>query len=137
MKAILQAGLVYFATTFAVGFALGLVRVPLLVPRLGERYAVLCELPLMIAASAWIARWVVRRFSIPPQLPARAAVGALALALMLAAETSLGLLLRDQSLRESIAERDPVASVAYLASLALFAAFPALLGLLEQRRERL
>jgi hypothetical protein len=79
----------------------------------------------------------VRRFSIPPRLPARAAVGALALALMLAAETSLGLLLRDQSLRESITERDPVAGVAYLASLALFAAFPALLGLLERRREGL
>jgi hypothetical protein len=49
----------------------------------------------------------------------------------------LGLLLRDQSLRESITERDPVAGVAYLASLALFAAFPALLGLLERRREGL
>lgn len=58
---VLIRGSLYFALVFAVGFALGAVRVLWLVPRLGERAAELLEAPFMLAASFFFARWVVRR----------------------------------------------------------------------------
>jgi hypothetical protein len=39
MKNIIRAGLVYFAFVLGAGFVLGVVRVPFLVPRIGERWA--------------------------------------------------------------------------------------------------
>ena len=44
----LRAALVYFALVFGVGFLLGLIRVPFVVPRIGERYAELAEMPFAI-----------------------------------------------------------------------------------------
>ena len=134
MKQLLCAALAYFGTAFGVGFALGLVRVPLLVPRLGERTAELLELPLMLVACAFLARWALRRFRVPAQLLPRAVVGAIALALMLGAEALLVVALRGQSLARYAAERDPIAGSAYLLALLIFAALPALLGIAEQRR---
>lgn len=131
---LLRAGLVYFAATFGVGFALGMVRVPLLVPRIGERAAELLEMPLMLAAIVVVARWVVRRFELPVSFGARAAVGGIALALMLAAETLVVAAVRRETLGEYVAGRDPVAGSVYLAMLLLFGALPALLALLEGRR---
>lgn len=138
MKDLLCAALAYFGTAFGVGFALGLVRVPLLVPllvpRLGERTAELLELPLMLVACAFLARWVLRRFRVPAQPLPRAVVGAVALALMLGAEALVVVALRGQSLARYAAERDPIAGSAYLLALLIFAALPALLGIAEQRR---
>jgi len=53
---ILRTAARYFAIVFGVGFVLGAVRVPLLVPRLGERVAELAEMPLMFAAMPWLRR---------------------------------------------------------------------------------
>lgn len=130
---LLAAG-AYFGTAFGVGFALGLVRVPLLVPRLGERTAELLELPLMLVACAFLARWALRRFRVPAQLLPRAVVGAIALALMLGAEALVVVALRGQNLARYAAERDPIAGSAYLLALLIFAALPALLGIAERRR---
>ena len=42
-----KAGTAYFALVFGAGFVMGAIRVPLLVPRLGERVAELIEMPFM------------------------------------------------------------------------------------------
>ena len=44
---IIKAGLAYFALVMGAGFLLGMVRIPFLVPRFGERLAELMEMPLM------------------------------------------------------------------------------------------
>lgn len=75
----LRAGAAYFGWVFGVGFVLGSLRVPLLVPRLGERWAELLEMPLMALAIVLAARWVVRRFALVPHAGLRLAVGGLAL----------------------------------------------------------
>lgn len=124
---VLAAGAAYFGLVFAVGFALGTVRVLLVVPHLGERTAELLELPLMIAASLLSARFVLHRARLE-RTSQRLATGLVALALMLTAELTLVLTLRDLTLAEYVASRDPLSGSAYLLGLAVFAAAPVLVG---------
>jgi hypothetical protein len=125
---ILRVALSYFSLVFGCGFLFGAVRVPFLVPRLGERSAELLEMPLMAMAMLLAARFVVRR-----QLPAagpgtRAAVGFLALTLLLTAELGVGIGLEHRSLPAIVTDRDPIAGSVYLALLLLYALLPLLLG---------
>ena len=124
----LQAALLYFALVMGTGFALGSVRVPLLVPRIGERYAELIEMPFMLAAIVFAARHVVRRFALLPRPAIRLQVGFVALALAVVAELALAALLQGRSVAAYIASRDPVSGSVYLAMLMMFALMPAILG---------
>ncbi len=116
--------LAYFVVVFVVGFTLGTLRVLLVVPVLGQRYAELLEMPLMIGASFLAARWIVRRFRIPASAGRRLPVGLIALALLIAAELSIALPTRGIGLMEYVASRDPVAGSAYLFALGAFALMP-------------
>ena len=130
---IIKAGLVYFALVMGAGFLLGTVRVPFLVPRLGERLAELIEMPLMLVVIGLSARFVVRRFALPPTASVRLKVGFLALALAVCAELLLAAALQGQSVRAYIASRDPVSGSVYLAMLGLFALMPWLLARVQRR----
>lgn len=121
-----KAGLAYFAVVFGAGFLLGVLRVLLLVPRFGERYAELAEMPVMFLVVVISARGITRRFAIPPSASARLGMGGLALGLLLACE--LALVLQDRSLADYVASRDPVSGTVYLVMLMLFALMPALVG---------
>ncbi|WP_374503160.1 hypothetical protein [Zoogloea sp.] len=123
----IKAGMAYFALVFGAGFVLGALRVPFLVPRLGERMAELIEMPFMLVVMVMAARFIVRRFGLPGTAPSRLGVGLLALALLLGAEVLLAVMLQDRTLGEYVASRDPVSGTVYLAMLALFAAMPLLL----------
>ncbi len=124
----IRAAVVYFALVFVAGIVLGIVRIGWIVPVIGERAAELAEIPLMLVVVFVAARWVTRRFRLPHSLPVRAAVGAMALALLLAFELTVVLALRDMSLAQYLGSRDPVSGTAYLLALALFALMPSLLG---------
>lgn len=113
----------YFALVFGAGFLLGSIRVPWLVPRIGERAAELLEAPWMVAAILWSARFAVRRFP-SRDAPALLGSGVLALGMLLAVELTVVLTLRGLSLREYLEGRDPVAGAVYLALLVLFALAP-------------
>ena len=125
MRVIALASLSYFGIVFAVGFALGITRVLWLTPLLGERTAELMEIPVMTIVSFLAAGFVVKRFAVPGLLAALA-VGVIALALLLLLEFSLVLGLRDLTVAEYLATRDPVAGTAYTLSLLLFGLFPLL-----------
>ena len=127
----LQAALLYFALVMGTGFALGSVRVPLLVPRIGERYAELVEMPFMLVAIVLAARHVVRRFALSPRSVVRLQVGFVALALSVAAELMLAAVLQGRSVTAYIASRDPVSGPVYLVMLVMFALMPAILGYRE------
>lgn len=90
MSRAVTAGLLYFAAVFALGFLLGVIRVTLLVPRLGEATAVSIELPLMLLAAWVICGAVLRRRTVSPEIGARMAMAATYLALLLVAETLVG-----------------------------------------------
>lgn len=124
----IKAGITYFALVFGAGFALGMIRVPFLVPRLGERVAELIEMPFMFVAIVVSARFIIRRFSLPANVLARLGAGFLALGLLVAAEVLLAVALQDRTLGEYVASRDPVSGIVYLAMLALFAVMPLVLA---------
>jgi hypothetical protein len=127
MTQILKAGVLYFGTVFAVGFALGMVRVLWMVPQFGVRAAELIEAPFMLAASFLAARWTARRLAPPNTAWTRLQVGVIALTILLAVEFTLVLWVRGLSFREYLDSRDPVAGTVYLLLLAVFAVMPALL----------
>jgi predicted MFS family arabinose efflux permease len=56
----------YFMLVFGAGFVSGSIRVPFLVPRLGERAAELIEMPFMLVVIVLSAQFITRRFSLPP-----------------------------------------------------------------------
>ncbi|HSG65341.1 MAG TPA: hypothetical protein VLD39_10085 [Gammaproteobacteria bacterium] len=122
-----RAGASYFALVFAAGFALGVVRQLWVVPVLGERLAELAEMPLMLVAIVLAARWTSTRFGLARAARPRLAAGAIALALLLAAELTLVLALRGSTIADYVASRDPVSGTVYLVMLGIFAAMPALL----------
>lgn len=114
----------YFALVFGTGFALGAIRVPLLVPRLGVRMAELIEMPVMAVVIVLAARFIVRRFALPTTAALRLVVGGAALALLVAAELLLAVALQGQTVAAYIASRDPVSGSVYLLMLGVFALMP-------------
>ena len=123
----LQAGLLYFAAVFAVGFVLGTVRVLWAVPRFGPRGAELMEMPLMLVATILAAMWVVRWLAVPPGGWTRLGLGLVALGCLLLTEFTVVLQLQGLSIAEYVANRDPVSGIVYILMLALFALMPWLL----------
>lgn len=124
-----QAALRYYALVFGAGFVLGALRVTLLVPRLGERWAELLEMPVMFVVIWFAARHVDRRYALPLDGGTRLLVGTTALQLLILTELGLTLWLQPVPLAEYIASRDPISGSAYLAMLAVFALMPWLRGL--------
>ncbi len=124
MAPAIKAGLCYFALTFGAGFMLGPLRILVLMPRVGARVAELAELPVMIVVTWLAARWTVRRFRVPSSARLRLVMGALAFALLLAAEFSLVLPLQGLTLKQYFATRDPISGIAYYAALVLLALMP-------------
>lgn len=124
----IKAGMTYFSLVFAAGFVLGSIRVPFLVPRLGERAAELIEMPFMFAVVLVSARFIIKRFNLPANALPRLGAGLLALGLLVAAEVIIAVAIQNRTLGEYLASRDPVSGIVYLLMLVLFAAMPFLLG---------
>ena len=122
-----KAGASYFALVFGTGFVLGAIRVPFLVPRLGERVAELIEMPFMLTAIVLAARYIVRRFALSSSIREGLSVGLLGLALLLSAEALFVVVLQGKSLAQYVASRDPVSGSVFLAMLALFALMPSII----------
>ncbi len=125
---ILKAGILYFTVVFGAGFLLGPIRILWVVPRLGTRVAELLEAPIMFVITIVAARWIVRRFAMPPTPSSRLGMGGVALSLMLIAEFTLVVWLRGLSIREYLAGRDRVAGTVYYVLLGVFALMPLLVA---------
>lgn len=118
---------VYFVLVFGVGFVLGIIRVLWVEPQLGQRLAELLEAPLMLAAIFFAARFVTQRFRASREVDYFYS-GLMALILLVSVEFSVVLGLQHLSIREYLAERDPIAGAVYVVMLAIFAAMPWLVG---------
>ena len=92
---ILKGGALYFILVFATGFALGTIRTLWIAPLFGTRKAELMEAPVMLVAIVFSARWVALRLTIPRSWAQLLAVGLIALGLLLLAEFTVVLWIRD------------------------------------------
>lgn len=126
MRTVLTAALAYWALVFAVGFALGTLRVTLLAPAIGPFAAVACEVPVMLLASWWGAKVVLRHWPLPDRA-ARLAMGALALAVLMVAEAALARLAFGQSLSDWTAQLATAPGALGLAGQVVFALIPSFL----------
>ncbi|KPJ93590.1 MAG: hypothetical protein AMJ55_07700 [Gammaproteobacteria bacterium SG8_15] len=127
MRSMFIYGIAYFALVFGIGFLLGTLRVLVLVPAFGERYAELSELPLMLIAIYFSARLLLRKLPITPNIRYLYA-GVLALLLLLVFEFTVVLNLRDMSLQQYFSSRDPVSGAAYVFSLLIYMLMPYILA---------
>ena len=85
---ILRTALIYWACIFALGFALGTLRVLWGAQAIGETGFLSIEVPTLLGASALAARWLLRRNEIS-ELGDAFLMGAVAYALLMAAEFAL------------------------------------------------
>lgn len=132
MRTAFLAAITYFAMVFSVGFILGIVRVFLLVPSLGEQSAELLELPVMIVVSYFSAQFVVQQYSISTR-QSGLTLGAISLTVLLAAEFTLALAVRDISIVEYLHTRNTLSGYVYALSLVLYGIFPLVSVLIEER----
>ena len=128
MTLILRAALAYFGIVFGVGFLLGLLRVPLLVPRIGERWAELIEMPFMLITIVLSARWIVGKFGFQGRCGTAFLTGTSAAAVLLLVEFGVVFIVRGITPAEFITGRDPVSGMFYYLMIFVFAAMPALMS---------
>lgn len=83
---IIQVALLYFALVFVLGFLLGAIRAPFIVPNFGVSMAEILEMPLMLVGIILAARFVFGQFVIPNSVFPDLSVGLLAFSLTLIAE---------------------------------------------------
>ena len=122
------SGVAYFGIVFSFGFLLGVVRVTLIVRRVGTRAAELAEAPIMLLVTVLAALFVARRFLSPVSIRTRLLTGLTALSLLILAELGTVVLLQRQTLSGYLASRDPVSGSVYIVLLSLFAVMPAILA---------
>lgn len=124
LNKIMRAGFTFFAIVLGAGFVLGVFRVPFLVPRIGERWAELAEMPIMAIVIFLAAGFILRRFPAICSPGRSLAAGVLALALSVCAELGLAVALQSQTLTQFLHSRDKVSGSVYVALLLVFAVMP-------------
>lgn len=118
------AGFVYAILVFAVGFALGTIRVLILVPRVGATVAVLLETPVILAASWWVSRACIARLAVSRAVSARLIMGLVAFVVLMLAEVTLAAVLFGRTVAGYLASLITVPGAIGLAAQVAFAAFP-------------
>lgn len=130
---ILLSTLFYATLVFSTGFLCGCIRVPILEPLLGPRYAQLIEMPIMMVLTRRCAILTINQVKDSPgRMESQfihVAVGVLALVWLLAVEISMFVLLNPtKSWRDFLWERDPVAGTAFAGALVYMAVLPGALA---------
>jgi hypothetical protein len=126
MAASLLAGLAYFACVFSAGCVLGMIRVLLLVPAVGETAAVVMELPVILGWSWMVCGWLLRSLAVPSVPGCRIVMGLTAFVLLMLAELGLSVLLGGSSVGGWFAQYRQVPGLVGLLGQVAFALFPLL-----------
>ena len=133
MSAALKAGAAYFGVVFGAGFVLGVLRTLVVIPRVGEQTAVLLELPVILALSWVVARWLVVKFEVGG-LGSRLLMGAVAFGLTMAGELGLAVFVFGRTVSEHLASFRSGLAVLGLAAQVVFALIPAIQLLVPGKR---
>lgn len=139
LGSILKASTQYTLLVFSAGFLCGMIRVPFILPMLGDRHAQLLEMPIMFLAMRRSARFIVNSLhhgeqeqeTAKPSMLNFVAVGLLGLIQMVAAEMGLYLWMHwheGKTFADWVRDRDAVAGSVFFAMLGIYAALPALVA---------
>jgi anaerobic C4-dicarboxylate transporter len=125
-SSVLKAGLAYFVIVFGVGFLLGTFRVVAVIPVVGERAAVMLELPIMLAISWFSSLWLIAKFNVVCRLMPRLIMGGLAFGLLMAGEVGVSMFGLGRTLAEHLASYGNEPTILGLLAQLAFASFPAI-----------
>jgi hypothetical protein len=131
----LVAAFVYFLIVYACGFATGVVREFLVTPRTGLTLALWIELPVMVGASLFAARFVLHRFGVKDCPQDQLFLGVLGLGLLIVTEEVMSWALWGISVFTIWAHFSALAAIANFAGLLLFGLMPMLIGLCSGRKQ--
>ena len=126
MAASLLAGLAYFGCVFSAGCVLGMIRVLLVVPAVGDAGAVVLELPVILGWSWVVCGWLLRSLAVPSIRGCRMVMGLTAFASLMIAELGLSVLLGGSSLGDWFAQYRQVPGLVGLSGQIAFGLFPLL-----------
>ena len=132
----LRAGLAYAVIVFAIGAALGTIRVLFLAPRVGAALAVSLEAPLMLVASWWVSQQCVSYFRVCVQSPAPFLMGASAFVTLMLLEITLSAAVFDQSPTDYLLSFKSVPGAIGLAAQLAFAGIPLVQASTAEGRSR-
>jgi len=124
MNAAIIAGLAYFGAIFVLGFMLGVIRIMVLVPRLGEIASVLSETPVILAASWLVSHWATRKFNVSSAVSRRLLMGSVAFGLLMLAEACVSVFAFGSSLTVHLAAYGTPQGIIGLIAQIAFAFFP-------------
>ena len=128
-------GLVYFGVVFAIAFALGTLRVLVLIPRLGETAAVLIELPILLTVSWLVCRWAIARFDVPSAFSVRLVMGVLAFTMLMLVELTGSVIGFGRTLSEHMEQYRTLPGVFGLTGQIAFGTFPLLQSVIGSTRK--
>ena len=128
----LIAGTAYFLALFALGFALGAIRVTFIAPRFGQLAATWVEVPVMLTAAFFLCHWAIQRWQVPRTPAIRWAMALWFLALLLIFETLLGVTLFARTLAEQWAALATSAGLLGLSAQTIAALLPVFVGKSER-----
>jgi len=133
ISAAVRAGAWNVLILFAAGALLGTLRIMVVLPATGEVAAVLLELPVMLALSWIVSARLVARCHIPAQPAPRLIMGAVAFALLMAAELLLSVTLFGRPVSAHLAQYATVPGALGLCGQTGFALIPWLQGRIAAR----
>lgn len=119
-----KAGCAYAMSVFAIGFALGAIRVLLLVPRFGDTVAVLLEAPVILAISWRMSRWSVKKRGLMTDTGGALLMGTISFAVLMSAEFVTAVTCFNRTVAEYFAGFWSVPGAIGLAAQLCFASFP-------------
>jgi len=124
IKPPILAGASWFAVVFALGFALGTLRVLMTATAFGEVAATLMELPVMLAAGWASCAWLVRRCGLDDTAVARWIMALVFFGLLMVAEQALGTIGFGRTWAEQTATMRTLPALLGLAAQLVTASFP-------------
>jgi hypothetical protein len=123
---VLRIAFFYYGLTFFTGCVFGSIRLGVLVPMYHFRQPIaeLIEMPFMLMAIAFWARFTVTKYEVPKVAWLRLTIGLLGLVFMVTTEVVMKRMLSGQSSTESKSKIDILARVAFGISLVIFGLMP-------------
>ena len=118
------AGIAYTIAVFVFAFAVGTIRVTLVVPRLGPLLAVIIEVPIVLAVSWLASLWCTRRFKVSRDAGARTLMGAVAFTFLMLLELGFSVFVFGEPVRHYFAKYTSMPAAIGLVMQGCFATLP-------------